>query len=97
MNPVYFGIITAVITLITVVLAIFAANWLNQHTMEKLMEKQTQLLESRVENLRVEMRGEFKTVETRLNNIDHRLGQVETRVVKIDEALFKPVLSRTGD
>lgn len=61
------------------------------------MEKQTQLLENRVENLRVEMRGEFKTVEARLNNIDHRLSQVETRVTKIDEALFKPVLSRTGD
>ena len=44
-----------------------------------------------------EVRGEFKTVEARLNNIDHRLVQVETRVIKIDEALFKPVLSRTGD
>ncbi|MGI9035648.1 MAG: hypothetical protein ACR2GD_06380 [Pyrinomonadaceae bacterium] len=88
---------TIVIALLTLVLAIFGASWLNQRSTEKFLEQ----LEKRFDAKFDTVLAEIKRVDNRIDGLEKRLDsferQVDQRLSKIErqlEAIFKPVLPK---
>lgn len=93
------AIISATTAVITLVLAIFGASWLNQRATEKLLEQLEKRFDARFDTLLTEFRSEIKRVDQRLNSVESQFGQrlvaIEARLDRIErqlEAIFKPVL-----
>ncbi|MCS6806279.1 MAG: hypothetical protein NZ823_14205 [Blastocatellia bacterium] len=80
MNP-NVAIISAVLAVLTLVLAIFGASWLNQRGMERLIDA-----------LAAEFRAEVKRLDQRLDSIEQRLDRIARQL----EAIFKPMLPPRG-
>lgn len=74
MNP-------TVIEVIAVVLAVFGANWLNQHKTAALIEQAEKRFEANFAALNQRLDSNEKAVNSRLDRIERQL-----------EALFKPAL-----
>ncbi len=97
------AVIFAIIGLITLVLTIFGASWLNQRATERLLdqgqratERLLEQLEIRLESkfdvrfdmLQTEFRAEIKRLDQRLDSVENRLDRIERQL----EAIFKPTL-----
>lgn len=99
---------TIIISLVTLVLAIFGASWLNQRSTERLFEQMEKRFDARFETLISEIKrldNRIDSLEKRLESferqIDQRLEsferQIDQRLDKIErqlEAIFKPVLPK---
>ncbi len=95
------ALIMAVVALITVVLAIFGASWLNQKNIERAIDSLKGELKSENESLKNELRIEIKRIDQRIENserrFDQRFASIEQRLEKIErqlEAIFKPILPK---
>ncbi len=78
------AIISAVIGIVSLILAIFGASWLNQRATEKLVDQ----LENRFDS-------KFDVTLIEVRRLDQRFDSIETRLDKIErqlEAIFKPIL-----
>lgn len=87
-----FGVIMAVIWQVQSL-----AKMIQQDThkrIEDLKKHFDERLEDKFETLRAEFRGEFGAVNARLGNVEQRLIDVDRRVQRIEEVLFRPVLPR---
>lgn len=76
------AIISAAVTILGLVIAIFGASWLNQRATEKLIEQMSARFDAR-----------FDTVITEIKRLDQRIDSLGQRVERIErqlEALFKP-------
>ena len=69
--------ISVAVTLLSLILAIFGAQWLNQRSNERLFEQ----FGKRIDDLNKRMDDRFAGVDQRLDRIERQL-----------EAIFKPVL-----
>ena len=75
------AILSAAITVMTLVLSIFGAAWLNQRNTEKLIEQLDKRFDQRFADLESRFDLRFSALESRLDRIERQL-----------EALFKPIL-----
>jgi septation ring formation regulator EzrA len=78
------AIISAVIGIVSLILAIFGASWLNQRATEKLVDQLEKRFDSKFDVTLIEVR-----------RLDQRFDSIETRLDKIErqlEAIFKPIL-----
>jgi hypothetical protein len=65
-----------IITLVTFVLAVFGAGWLNQHSSDKRFDdlnKRFEDLHKRIDDLKVYMDARFSAIETRLDRIERQM------------------------
>jgi division protein CdvB (Snf7/Vps24/ESCRT-III family) len=88
---------TIVISLVTLVLAIFGASWLNQRQTEKFLEQIEKKFDAKFEIIL----SEIKRVDNRIDNfekrMDNRLENIEKRLDRVErqlETLFKPALPK---
>lgn len=80
------AILSAALTILGIVLAIFGASWLNQRSTEKLIEQFGRQMDAR-----------FDQVLTEIKRLDQRIDSLTQRVERIErqlEAIFKPVPPR---
>lgn len=75
------AIISATIAVLTLVLAIFGASWLNQRSTEKLLEQLEKRFDARFDALE-------KRIDARMSALEQRIDRIERQL----EAIFKPVL-----
>lgn len=80
--------ISAIIAVLTLVLSIFGASWLNQRNTAKLLEQLEKRFDARFDTLLSEFRSEIKRLDQRLDSVEHRLDRIERQL----ETIFKPVL-----
>ncbi|MEW6131160.1 MAG: hypothetical protein AB1757_29280 [Acidobacteriota bacterium] len=79
LNP-NIALLTAVLSVITIVFSIFGASWLNQRSTERAIDDLKKGLEQRIGDLEKRFDERFKSLEQRLDRIERQL-----------EAIFKPV------
>jgi uncharacterized protein Yka (UPF0111/DUF47 family) len=77
------AVISATVAVITLVLAIFGASWLNQRNIERLLEQLDKRFDPRFETVLTEIRR----LDQRIDSVEHRLDRIERQL----EAVFKPV------
>jgi septation ring formation regulator EzrA len=77
------AIISATVAVITLVLAIFGASWLNQRNIEKPLEQLENRFDARFETVLTEIRR----LDQRIDSVEHRLDRIERQL----EAVFKSV------
>lgn len=85
------AILSATLTIIGIVLAIFGASWLNQRSTEKMFERLDKQLDARF----AAVDARFEQVLAEIKRLDQRIDNLESRVERIErqlEAIFKPVL-----
>lgn len=84
------AIISAIIAVLTLVLSIFGASWLNQRNIEKLLEQLEKRFDARFDTVLTEI----KRLDQRIDLVERRIDLVEQRLDRIErqlEAIFKPV------
>jgi uncharacterized protein YdcH (DUF465 family) len=87
------AIVSATAALLTLVLAIFAASWLNQRYIGKLLEEFGKRFDARFEAVLAEMRRLDQRIDSVEHRLDQRIESVERRLERIErqlEAIFKP-------
>lgn len=118
MNPI---IVSTIIASASFIVSIFAASWLNQRHIDKLMEVQNKRIDdlkgyfaerlkaleekfdarfdalsekfdARLNAIQEKFDARFDTVNVQLEAIEHRLGELEQRVRRLEDILFKPTL-----
>ena len=77
------AIISATIAVVTLVLAIFGAPWLNQRNIERLLEQLEKRFDARFDTVLTDI----KRLVQRIDSVEHRLDRIERQL----EAVFKPV------
>jgi Tfp pilus assembly protein PilN len=85
------AILSAAITVLALVMAIFGASWLNQRNIGLLLDQ----LEKRIDAKFAAFDARFETVLAEIKRVDQRIDSVEQRLQRIDrqlEAIFQPVL-----
>lgn len=87
MNP-NVAIISGITAVLTLVLAIFGASWLNQRGIEKMLEQVEKRFDARLDTLLTAFRSETKRLDQRLDSVESRLDRIERQL----EAIFKPAL-----
>ena len=87
MNP-NVAIISAIAAVVTLVLSIFGASWLNQRNVERVIEQLEKRFDARFDTLLTEFRSEIKRLDQRLDSVEQRLDRIERQL----EVVFKPVL-----
>lgn len=94
MNPI---IISTIIASASLIISIFAANWLNQQHTKQLIEQIEKSFSSKIDGLQKEMNARFDAVnirfdavDRRFDGVDRRLGELEQRVGRLENILFKP-------
>ena len=83
--------ISATVTIVSLVLSIFGSSWLNQRNNERLIESLRGEIKAEFQSVRAEfqsVRAEMKTIETKIDAIDTRVSRIERQL----EQLFKPIL-----
>lgn len=88
---------TIIISLVTLVLAIFGASWLNQRANEKLLEQMEKRFEAKFETLTNHLTQMEKRFDSQFGNVNNRLEQIEKRLDRVErqlESIFKPVLPK---
>lgn len=78
------AIISAVIGIVSLILAIFGASWLNQRATEKLVDQLEKRFDSKFDVTLIEVRR----LDQRFDSIEIRLDKIERQL----EAIFKPIL-----
>ncbi len=78
------AIISAVIGIVSLILAIFGASWLNQRATEKLVDQLENRFDSKFDVTLIEVRR----LDQRFDSIEIRLDKIERQL----EAIFKPIL-----
>ena len=73
-----------IITLVTFVLAVFGAGWLNQRASDKRFDD----LHKRIDDLKVYFDARFLAMDARFTAIENRLDRIERQL----EMIFKPSL-----
>ena len=94
-NPVIIAIFTAAVSLVVLVVSIFAAAWLNQRSTKRFLDQIDKRLGDRINALESKMDARFDTLTVEIRRLDQRIDAVEHRLDKIErqlEAIFKPVL-----
>ncbi|HMV87647.1 MAG TPA: hypothetical protein PLD20_05630 [Blastocatellia bacterium] len=93
MNPVAVSIVVAAVSVVTLILAIFGASWLLQNNLKQYIDARIDALRAEIETVRVEvgavrneMRAEFASQGNRLERVERQL-----------DAIFKPILPKSGD
>ncbi|HWQ36920.1 MAG TPA: hypothetical protein VNQ79_29075 [Blastocatellia bacterium] len=96
------AILSAALTVIGLVLAIFSASWLNQRSMEKFIERLDRQMDARFASMDARFEAvlaEIKRLDQRIDGLeqrlDNRISSVEQRLDRIErqiEAIFKPSL-----
>jgi uncharacterized protein involved in exopolysaccharide biosynthesis len=92
-----------IITLATLVFAIFGANWLNQRQTEKLLDELGRRFDAKFDGLRAELKAENAGLRAELKaeiggartELKAEIGALAQKVDRIDrqlEAFIKPVL-----
>lgn len=81
---------TIIIALVSLVLAIFGASWLNQRQTEKFLEQLEKRFDSKFDTLSIKIESLEKRFDSRFENIEKRLERVERQL----ESIFKPVLPK---
>src|SRR2546423_4602496 len=94
----YAAIISATVGVVTLVLAIFGASWLNQRYMGQLLEQMAKRFDARFDGLSAEIKrldqridGAERQLNQRIEEMDQRLNQrissVEQRIDFLDQRL----------
>ncbi len=88
-----------IITLATLVFALFGANWLNQRQTEKLLDELGRRFDAKFDGLRAELKAEIGGVRAELRaelgTVKAEINALAQKVDRIDrqlEAFIKPVL-----
>jgi predicted DNA repair protein MutK len=87
MNP-NVVILSAVISVLTIVLAIFGAAWLNQRGVEKQLEQMEKRFDARFDTVTARFDSLEKRFDERFKSLEQRLIKVEDQLAKI----FRPIL-----
>ena len=74
MNP---NTVTVTIAAASFIIAIFASGWLNQRSIERVLDQQTKTVAAKLEAIRVEISG-----------LSERVGRIKRQL----DQIFKPVL-----
>ncbi len=88
---------TIIISLFTLVLAIFGASWLNQRSTERLLEQMEKRFDAKFDSLAAQIKTVENSVGSLEKRIDQRLNSIETRLDRVErqlESIFKPVLPK---
>ncbi|HXG86243.1 MAG TPA: hypothetical protein VNI84_19640 [Pyrinomonadaceae bacterium] len=88
---------TIISALVTLVLAIFGASWLNQRATERFFEHNQRSAGKLLEQLEKRFDAKFDTIIAEIKRIDSRLDNIEKRIDRVErqlEAIFKPVLPK---
>ena len=83
------AIFSATIAVVTLVLAIFGASWLNQRATERLLEQIEKRFDAKLDVVLVEI----KRTDQRIDSVDHRIDSLEQRFDRLErqlDALFRP-------
>ena len=102
-------IVAIIISSAAFITSLFAANWLNQRHVEKLMEQFGQKYDAKLETITVLIKASEQNMHTRFESVDHRFDEVDRRfdetdkklekldgrLSQVEDILFKPVLSGT--
>ncbi len=80
------AILSAAVAVLTLVLAIFGASWLNQRNIEKLLEQMEKRFDARFDVLL----SEIKRLDQRIDSVERRLDRIERQL----EAVFQPTQRR---
>jgi predicted nuclease with TOPRIM domain len=97
MNPI---IITTIIAAATLILAIFGAGWLNLQMLKSYLDTKIDGLRSEMNARFDTVNAEFKTVRAEIETVRSEVANLGQRVDRIErqlEAIFKPVLPKSGD
>jgi hypothetical protein len=116
MNPQYVAIIiSAAGVVVSIVLAVFTANWLSARHTDRLIDQserntarlieqlERRLIErdgrlaAELQSVRSEIKAQGEVAATRWEAVDSRLRSVESRLDRLENAIFKPVLPGRGD
>ena len=100
MNPV---VISTIIAAASFILTIYSAIYLNQRHVDKLVEQLEKRFEARItgteglitglaQTMEARIAGLEQTMNARFDAVDKRLSGVESRLDRIEQILFKPVL-----
>lgn len=85
------AIISATVTLVSLVLSIFGSAWLNQRNNGKLFESLKNELKAEIQSVRSEIqivRSEIQRLETKVDALESRISRIERQL----EQIFKPIL-----
>jgi peptidoglycan hydrolase CwlO-like protein len=83
------AIFSATIAVVSLVLTIFGASWLNQRATERLLEQMENRFEAKLDVVLVEI----KRLDHRIDSVDHRIDSLEQRFERLErqlDALFRP-------
>jgi hypothetical protein len=89
MNPI---VISTIIAATTVIVSIFAANWLNQQHVNKLMEQMDKRIEEQSKRFAEKIDGLRELMNARFDAVEVWLSALEQRVKRLEDVLFKPTL-----
>ena len=81
-----------IITLETLVFAIFGANWLNQQTLKSYIDARFDTLKAELGTLRTEMQAGHNELRTEMRHLAEKVERIDRQF----EALYKPVLPGGG-
>jgi hypothetical protein len=88
------AILSGTITLVTLVFAIFGASWLNQRSIERLLEQMVKRFDARFDSIGAEFKalinqrvdGIEQRLDQRIDFLDQRMDRIERQL----DALFRP-------
>jgi hypothetical protein len=89
-----------IITLATLVFAVFSANWLSLTLLNKRIDDLKHYLDAEFKAMRAEFRGEIGVLRGEIGEVRAELRALADKVERIDrqmEALYKPALPGRGD
>jgi len=85
--------VTTIVAAVMLLLAVFSASWLNQRSLKDYID-------ARFDAQRADFKAEIGILRAELANLVNRVERVEGRLDRVErqlEAIFKPVLPKSGD
>jgi hypothetical protein len=91
MNPI---LISTFIAAASFILSIFSALYLSQRHVDKLMEQLDKRIIEQWNRFNDKIDGLKSEMNTRFDGVDQRLSNLEQRLTRVEDILFKPALPR---
>jgi len=81
-----------IITLVTLVFAIFGANWLNLHTLKSYINARFDTIKAEMQAGHNELRGDIAAHRAETRHLAEKVERIDRQI----EALYRPVLPGGG-
>lgn len=89
-----------IVTIAAFVISIFAANWLNQRSNERLIESLRNEMKADSQAIRAEIqavRAEIQAIRAEIKNLENMIVSLQVRMERVErqlDSIFKPVLPK---